>query len=75
MTRNTYHVTRTKNRWAGKADGGKRASVTGTTKADVVKKTADLAKRSGQGQVVVHRMNGTIQSERTYGSDPFPPRG
>ncbi|WP_311208432.1 MULTISPECIES: DUF2188 domain-containing protein [unclassified Aeromicrobium] len=26
-------------------------------------------------QLIVHRMDGTIEDERTYGNDPFPPRG
>jgi hypothetical protein len=26
-------------------------------------------------QLVIYRANGTIEDERTYGDDPFPPRG
>jgi hypothetical protein len=33
-----------------------------------------LAKRQ-QGQVVIRKKDGTIQEERTYGKDPFPPKG
>jgi hypothetical protein len=26
-------------------------------------------------QVKIHKKDGTIESERTYGDDPYPPRG
>lgn len=26
-------------------------------------------------QLFIHRMDGTIEDERTYGDDPYPPRG
>ncbi len=42
--RKTYHVTKTDDGWQGKLEGGKKASVKGETKAEVVKKTIDLAK-------------------------------
>lgn len=36
--RKTYHVTKTDDGWQGKLAGGKRGSVKGETKAEVVKK-------------------------------------
>jgi hypothetical protein len=32
-------------------------------------------KRGDDAQVVIHRKDGTIQDERTYGHDPYPARG
>lgn len=75
MSRKVYHVVKTEDGWAGKARGGERVSVKGNTKAEVVARTAGIAKNYGNSQVVIHKMDGKIQSERTYGNDPFPPKG
>lgn len=75
MKRKVYDVVKTEDGWAGKARGGERASVTGNTKAEVVSKTAEIAKNHGHSQVVIHKTDGKIESERTYGNDPFPPGG
>jgi hypothetical protein len=29
----------------------------------------------GESQLVIHRKDGTIQDERTYRKDPYPPKG
>lgn len=34
-----------------------------------------IAKDNQPSQLVIHRADGTIEDERTYGDDPFPPRG
>ncbi|GET23280.1 DUF2188 domain-containing protein [Prolixibacter denitrificans] len=75
--RKTYDVTKTEDGWQGKLEGGERASVTGKTKTEVVKKTIELAKRQGKAAVKIHKGNGNFQEERTYPkkSDPFPPKG
>lgn len=74
--RKVYHVVpRPGGAWAGEAEGGKRASVVGDNKADVLERTIEIAKEHPLSQVVIHKENGEIQSERTYGSDPFPPKG
>lgn len=77
MSRKKYHVTydQESGQWKGKAQGGERASVVGDTKAEVQQKTIDLAKGQGNSQVIIHKTDGKIQSERTYGDDPFPPEG
>lgn len=46
-----------------------------TTKDPAVAEAKRLAKCSGLGQVVIHKMDGTIQEERTYGKDPRRSRG
>ena len=33
------------------------------------------AKANMPSQLLIHRADGTIEDERTYGQDPFPPRG
>lgn len=75
--RKVYHVTKTDDGWQGKLEDGQRASVKGEIKADVLKKTIELAKNQENSSVKIHKTDGTIQEERTYpkSSDPFPPEG
>ena len=72
----TYHVTKNSNtgKWQGKAQGASRASVTGDTKAEVMRETIDIAKNK-DGSVIVHKQDGKFQEERTYRKDPYPPKG
>jgi hypothetical protein len=75
--RRVYHVTKRDDGqgWETKAEGAQRASTIERTKEEAVKAAAGLAKNASLGQVVIHKQDGTIQSERTYGKDPFPPEG
>jgi len=75
--RKTYHVTKTEDGWQGKLEGGKKASVKGKTKEEVMRKTIEIAKNKGNSSVKIHKQNGQIQEERTYpkGTDPYPPKG
>lgn len=75
--RTTYHITKTDNGWKGKRENGERASVIGSTKDEVVKKTIEIAKNKGDTSIIIHKKDGTFQEERTFpkGSDPFPPEG
>jgi hypothetical protein len=76
MSRKTYHVVhRPDGSWAGELEGAKRASTVGETKAEVLERTIEIAKEHPLSQVIVHKQDGTFQEERTYGSDPFPPKG
>ena len=76
-TRKTYHVTPTDDGWKGKVEKGQRASITGPTKEEVVKKTIEIAKNQGKTSVIIHKGDGTFEEERTYPgkTDPFPPKG
>ncbi len=61
--------------WAAKTEHTAKASVIKPTKEQAVKIAIKQAKNAGQGQVVIHGQNGQIQEERTYGNDPYPPKG
>jgi hypothetical protein len=75
MAKTRIHVTPTHNGWQSKAEGAQRANSTGTTKTEVVRRAVEIAKNNGNASVIIHKADGTIQEERTYGKDPFPPRG
>ena len=71
-----YHVTKGPDgNWKGKAQGAERVSVVGDTKAKVLSRTIEIAKNQQDSQVIIHKKDGEIQSERTYGNDPYPPKG
>lgn len=74
MERKTYHITQKNDgSWQGKLPQATRASVTGETKAAVLKETVALARSQPLSQVVIHKSQkhwSQIQSERTYGKDP-----
>lgn len=73
--RKTYHVTPRQEGWAVTPTGATRASAATSTKAEAVARAKELAKKAHQGQVVIHGRDGRIQTEHTYGSDPYPPKG
>lgn len=76
--RKTYHVTKTDAGWQGKVEGGKRASIIGETKAEVMQRTIEIAKNhDGNSNVIIHKQDGKFQEERTYprSSDPSQSRG
>jgi len=75
MARKIYHISKKNGVWQGKARGGQRASITASTKGEIVSRMAEIARNQNYSQIIIHKMNGQFQSERTYGRDPFPPKG
>lgn len=74
--RKSYHVTKKSGGgWNVKGAGSKRASSSHKTQKAAQKAATKLAKGQTKGQVVIHRANGQIRTEHTYGSDPHPPGG
>ena len=68
-TRVSYHVTPYVNGWQIKQEGGDR-EVLVDNKDNAVSQAKELAKEHELGQVLVHKRDGTIAEEFTYGSDP-----
>ncbi|MGH8940126.1 MAG: DUF2188 domain-containing protein [Actinomycetes bacterium] len=58
--------------WRAKAKGSTRAVAKGDNKAEVVKRTIEVAKKQPKAQVRIKGRNGRIQEEHTYprSSDP-----
>jgi hypothetical protein len=62
--------------WNVKARGGERASGNFDNKTDAIDRAKELAKAAPEGgQVIIKKADGTIQTEHTYGEDPYPPKG
>lgn len=45
------------------------------TKDPAIDSAVAKAKHADLGEVRIKRLDGTIQDERTYGKDPYPPKG
>ncbi len=45
------------------------------TKDEAVTRARSEARKQLPSQVKVHRADGTLENEFTYGADPYPPRG
>ena len=74
--RKTYHVVpNKKSGWDVKAEKASRSSSSHETKSEAVERGKELAKNQPLGQIVIHKGDGTIQTEHTYGKDPHPPKG
>jgi len=74
--RTKIHVTPDGNDWKVKKEGGDRASAIKDTKKEAVDRAIEIAKNDGgPAQVIIHKQDGTIQEERTYKDDPYPPKG
>jgi hypothetical protein len=54
---------------------GRRLATTYGIKSHAIKDAEGLCHGNTPSQLIIKRANGTIEDERTYGSDPFPPEG
>ena len=73
--RKTYDVSPKGNQWSVKERGADRAIGNFDNKSDAIRRAKEVAKNQSLSQVVVRKQDGTIQTEYTYGEDPYPPRG
>ena len=70
--REVYHVVHESdaNAWKVEKEGSLRAITRTETKEPAVSAAKKLAKSASLGQVIIHRKDGSIQEEFTYGEDP-----
>ncbi len=73
MARKVYHVTPDGTDW--KVTHGGATISRHRTKDDAIAAARRLALANQPSQVVLHRKDGTIETEWTYGNDPYPPSG
>ena len=68
----TYHVGHDKSAhdWKVEREGSQRVVTTSDTKEEAVDAAKQLGKAEPLGQVIVHRQDGSIETEHTYGDDP-----
>lgn len=75
-TRVTYQVLPTGDGdWKVQKTGGQRASAVVENKTAAIQEASRLAQKQPLSQVVIHKQDGTIQKEYTYGKDPRKTKG
>lgn len=70
MARVVYHVLPEGDDWKVRRAGAGRAEGVYENKSDAVERAKVLAKGARLGQVKIHKQDGSIQTEHTYGEDP-----
>jgi hypothetical protein len=73
MARKRYNAVPSGSQWQVTHAGSVLS--THATKHPAVNAGVVVAYANQPSQLVIHRANGTIEDERTYGNDPYPPRG
>lgn len=61
-----YHVTRSGEQWAVELEGSSRASSLHSTKREAVSTARALASERRPSQLVIHRLDGSVQDSHTY---------
>lgn len=57
------------------AAGAERAASLHNRKEDAIEAGASMGRANQPSQLLIKQEDGTIEDERTYGSDPYPPAG
>ena len=60
--------------WNVKRGGSNRSSGHYDTKTEAIKAGREISKNQ-QTELVIHGLDGRIQSADSHGNDPFPPKG
>jgi hypothetical protein len=71
--RKQYWVQYINTRWSVRHSG--QTLSTHVVKDDAVSAGVKVAKANAPSELVICRLDGTIEDKRTYGDDPYPPRG
>jgi len=73
MARKRYDVVPSNGQWNVTSGGGVLSRH--VNKQPAIDAGVSAARANQPSQLVIHRVDGTIEDERTYGDDPYPPRG
>lgn len=73
--RRVYDVSPKGNDWTVKERGAERAVGNFENKSEAVERAREVGNNLPLAQVVIRGRNGVIQTEYTYGKDPYPPKG
>lgn len=68
--RQVYHVVPGGNAWKVEKEGSDRPQAMTEDKNQAVERARELAEKAPLGQVIIHKQDGTIEKEYTYGEDP-----
>jgi len=68
--RKVIHVTPHGSAWDVKGEGSNRVTGHFENKEEAVSRAREIAQSAPLGQVIIHKRDGTIETEHTYGEDP-----
>lgn len=74
MSKSTQHVVPRDGKWAVRKAGSDRVTRTFETQREAVAAGRNIARNQGS-ELVIHGSDGLIRERRSYGNDPFPPKG
>ena len=74
MSGKSQHVVPSRGGWKVVRSGAERASGTFKTQVEAVARGRELAK-SQRSELYIHGEDGRIRDRRSYGKDPYPPKG
>ena len=69
-TRQVYHVVPSENAWRVEKEGTERPQAMSDDKDQAIERAREMAENEPLGQVIIHKQDGTIEKEYTYGKDP-----
>lgn len=75
MARTVYWISPHPKGWQVKRERASAATNVFPTKAAAIERARELAHNNQPSQIKVQRSDGTIETEWTYGQDPYPPSG
>jgi hypothetical protein len=75
MARTVLHIVPGGGRWAVKLEGLSWNLALLETKQPAIDHAKSYARQHQPSQIILHNADGTIATEWTYGSDPYPPEG
>ncbi|HWC73143.1 MAG TPA: DUF2188 domain-containing protein [Gemmatimonadales bacterium] len=76
ITRTVFHVATRDGKWVVTREGYPSGEFDSfETKPEAVERARREAQQQQPSQVKIHRTDGSIETEFTYGGDPYPPRG
>lgn len=70
----SQHVIPNGDRWSVRSTGATRASGVYDTQKEAINRATEIA-RNQKAELYIHGRDGRIRERRSYGSDPFPPKG
>mgnify|MGYP001807010273 CR=1 FL=1 len=73
MAKNQYVVPKGA-RWCVRGEGNQRPTASFDTQAQAIERARDIARKQG-GELRIQGQDGKFRETRSYGNDPFPPKG
>lgn len=73
--RKIFHLKFKKGRWELRQPKARQATRVYPTKEKALKQAPRIVRKQKPSQLKIHKKNGKFQEERTYGKDPYPPKG